>query len=114
MLHRLGVIDASFSRVLHLIRKIRNDFAHEVSGSRLDSSSHANRVRELTQLFQQSPSFIEGCEVSQHRRNLSHTSLEFRVALGILVARLDLILEQCPTIARDSPFAFHKLVLDHE
>jgi hypothetical protein len=32
MAYRLGVIDATFSRNLHLVRKIRNDFAHNVTG----------------------------------------------------------------------------------
>jgi hypothetical protein len=33
--HRLGLIDTQFARSLHLVRKIRNTFAHEVSGCRL-------------------------------------------------------------------------------
>ena len=36
--HRLGLIDKDFSRALHLIRKIRNSFAHEISGTTLESA----------------------------------------------------------------------------
>jgi hypothetical protein len=45
--YRLGLIDAAFARALHLLRRIRNDFAHESAGGRLDSGPHADRVREL-------------------------------------------------------------------
>src|SRR5919205_315616 len=49
--YRLGLIDAEFTRALHLIRKIRNAFAHEVSGCRLDSGAHRDRARELAAPF---------------------------------------------------------------
>ncbi len=45
--HRLGLIDDAFARTLHLIRRIRNDFAHESAGAQLSSGSHADRVRSL-------------------------------------------------------------------
>lgn len=45
--HRLKLIDEAFARALHLIRKIRNDFAHESAGAALSSGPHADRVREL-------------------------------------------------------------------
>ncbi|MDP3830347.1 MAG: hypothetical protein Q8Q47_03695, partial [Ignavibacteriaceae bacterium] len=35
--YRLGIIDTQFARTLHLIRKIRNSFAHEISGCNLDT-----------------------------------------------------------------------------
>src|SRR5438270_10281747 len=39
------------SRALHLIRRIRNSFAHEVSGAKLDSGPHRDRIRELAAPF---------------------------------------------------------------
>jgi hypothetical protein len=45
--HRLGLINDEFCRVLHLIRKIRNSFAHELGGISLDSGAHGDRIREL-------------------------------------------------------------------
>lgn len=44
---RLGLIDAEFTRALHMIRKIRNEFAHDVSSSKLDAGSHRDRIRDL-------------------------------------------------------------------
>ena len=45
--YRLSLVDEAFARALHLVRRIRNDFAHESSGARIDSGAHAARVREL-------------------------------------------------------------------
>lgn len=45
--HRIGLIDASFARNLHLIRRIRNDFAHNVTGCSFSDSSVTNRLTEL-------------------------------------------------------------------
>lgn len=48
---RLGLIDAEFCRALHLVRKIRNSFAHEVPGVSLESGSHRGRIKELVAPF---------------------------------------------------------------
>jgi len=45
--YRLGLISGALSRAMHLIRKIRNDFAHSASGASLDSGQHKDRVSSL-------------------------------------------------------------------
>lgn len=55
--HRLGLIDDEFCRALNLIRRIRNAFAHELTGTSLDSGAHRDRVRELTAPFRSSDAF---------------------------------------------------------
>lgn len=45
--YRFGLIDSDLARALHLVRRIRNSFAHEVSGCSLTSGAHSDRVREL-------------------------------------------------------------------
>ena len=47
---RLGLISAGVAASLHLIRKIRNDFAHDISGCSFSQPGVKNRVRELTRL----------------------------------------------------------------
>lgn len=49
--YRIGLIDLNYARSLHLVRKIRNSFAHEVSGCSLTSGAHSDRVRELALPF---------------------------------------------------------------
>ena len=45
---RFGLISSQFSRDLHLIRRIRNDFAHNITGCTFENASVRNRVLELS------------------------------------------------------------------
>lgn len=45
--HRLGLISTKFCRDLHIIRKIRNEFSHNIEGCSFDNSSVRSRVFEL-------------------------------------------------------------------
>lgn len=47
MTYRLGLISVQFSRDLHLIRKIRNEFAHNVYNGKLDDGSVKNLLTTL-------------------------------------------------------------------
>jgi DNA-binding MltR family transcriptional regulator len=47
MSYRLGLISGKFSRDLHLIRKIRNEFAHKVYGCDFNDGSVKQRIDEL-------------------------------------------------------------------
>jgi hypothetical protein len=44
---RIGLISAKFCRDLHLIRKIRNEFAHNISGCNFNNETVHRRVLEL-------------------------------------------------------------------
>lgn len=44
---RLGLISSKFSRDIHLIRKIRNSFAHDIYGCDFENGSVKSRVMEL-------------------------------------------------------------------
>jgi hypothetical protein len=60
MAARLGLIDVSFARGLHLVRRIRNDFAHNVTGCTFGDSAVLSRVTELRRvsgLPENEPSF---------------------------------------------------------
>lgn len=46
--YRIGLISPKFARDLHLIRKVRNDFAHNITGCSFADSAVQNRVMELT------------------------------------------------------------------
>ena len=54
--YRMGIIDNNFTNALHLIRKIRNDFAHELD-IRLDQPPNRDRVRELVKTVKDSQLF---------------------------------------------------------
>lgn len=86
--YRLGLIDADLARALHLIRKIRNGFAHDSGTSSLDSGSHADRIRELVRPFRKHPSFDEARDAIA--KNHTGLSAEFRTILAMLSTRLEI------------------------
>jgi hypothetical protein len=45
--HRLGVLDPELCAVLDGIRKIRNDFAHDVFARSLNDPPHSDRINDL-------------------------------------------------------------------
>ncbi|UCH61879.1 MAG: hypothetical protein JSU77_08695 [Fidelibacterota bacterium] len=45
--HRLGLISSRLARDLHLIRKIRNQFAHNMIGCSFETPEVQNRIREI-------------------------------------------------------------------
>lgn len=58
--YRLGLISRKFCRDLHLIRSIRNSFAHNIHGCSFDESSVKSRVLELAKssgLIERNPQF---------------------------------------------------------
>lgn len=90
LVYRLGIIDASCSRALHLIRRIRNDFAHEASGGSLNSGAHLDRLKVLFSPFVSMDSYkklrdglLAGGKILP--------STEFRVVLAMLVVFLEII-----------------------
>ena len=88
--YRLGLIDTEFAKVLHLVRKIRNEFAHEVKDSRLNASPHKERIRELALFFQHTTLFEE--VRANYFSEISGTSANFYSALAILIMRLETII----------------------
>jgi|ERR671921_1905725 hypothetical protein len=84
--HRLGIIDADFTRVLHIIRKIRNSFAHEVSGCNLELEPHKDRIAELVATIVR-PNYlylIKRLYFDEQRE----TAAYFKAALGYTLQRL--------------------------
>jgi len=57
--YRLGLISKKFARDLNLIRRIRNEFAHNIHGCSFDHSSVVSRVNELvksSEILKKAPS----------------------------------------------------------
>jgi len=84
--HRLGLIASDLARALHLVRKIRNDFAHEAAGASLSAGSHRDRVMELARPF------VGLKEYERHHSGFQSFTegapREFRAVLSVLVVRL--------------------------
>ena len=87
MAYRLGLIDRNFVRALHLIRKIRNSFAHEAIGCDLSSGAHRNRVKELRLVFKNEKKFEEAKDI--FFKDQPESSGDFRTALALAEMRLE-------------------------
>jgi len=85
--HRTGLVDAHFSHALHMIRKIRNTFAHETGSTTLELGSLRDKVRELVIPFRGYDIFDELCK-NEAFQEQEETSRQFRTALAIVCLRL--------------------------
>lgn len=97
MAYRLGVLDARFTRALHLVRRIRNSFAHELASSTLATGSHRDRVRELMAPFTphvEYAGFREAFFPGQ-----TGPGVDFRCVLGIMALRLEAAFDDVATLS---------------
>jgi hypothetical protein len=101
MCHRLGIIDAEFARALHLLRRIRNAFAHEMVGSKLDSGTHRDRVRELTAPLERFRAFEKTKQI--YFSDKSGISASFFTALAVMIARLEGAFEYLKPLESSTP-----------
>lgn len=85
--YRLGLIDAQYARALHLIRRIRNSFAHEATGVKLDSGPHRDRVKELAAPLKSFEKYEMFKEAFFHGKD--GTTGDFYATLALMVVRLD-------------------------
>jgi hypothetical protein len=95
MAHRLGLLDDDFVRALHLVRRIRNAFAHEYRNASLAENPHKDRVRELVKPLHEYDAFdasIAGV------KGKAGPSLDFRVGLAIMVTRLEQLVHSAGTL----------------
>lgn len=94
--YRLGIIDSSFAKALHLIRKTRNDFAHNVPDGRLDLAPHRDRVRELTALINHSTILRDIKEA--YFKEKQEPAANFFAMVTLLAVRLEILFMKCETI----------------
>ena len=97
--YRLGLIDEECARALHLIRRIRNDFAHEVSEGTLNAGRHRDRVKSLTAKFEGFAPY-QGLKEGFFAGRETTPSDEFKIVASVLPIYLTII---CNTIKPLSP-----------
>jgi DNA-binding MltR family transcriptional regulator len=76
MSYRLGLVSVKFARDLHLIRKIRNDFAHNIHGCSFEDARVKSRILEISNshgIIVRSPHFFKE-EVSPRKAFLEAAS----------------------------------------
>lgn len=90
--YRLGLIDKDMARSLNLVRRVRNDFAHEASGCSLDKGSYKDRVKALIAPYKKLPLYRD------FQKALIKASTQYRAhymtVLGFLITRLSYLFEE--------------------
>jgi DNA-binding MltR family transcriptional regulator len=94
--YRLGLIDSQFARALHLIRRIRNSFAHEATGVKLDAGPHRDRIKELVAPLVCYQSFDEAKDA--FFKDKKGTTADFYTMLAVMVIRLDYLFHKLKPI----------------
>jgi hypothetical protein len=105
--YRLGIIDAAFARALHIVRRIRNDFAHDLASSSLDSGPHLDRVKQLVAPFQPYgfSAIVEGLRVD-HKEGTHDARVRFSAVLANIIVGLDGALARAELPSYGEPLAY--------
>ncbi len=108
MSYRLGLIDRGFCRAMHILRKMRNDFAHDVGQGKLSDGSHKDRLAELIQpikafgIYQTVKGGIEetiGSGVGPERK-------DFTIVTSLILSRLELMCEYVKPLKPEAIMSF--------
>lgn len=111
--YRLGLITPEFAKSLHLVRRIRNGFAHEISGVSLASGAHADRLKSLVLPFLPLGFF------DAFRREFfgekTDAPTNFRTCLALMAGRLEARLNATEQIPKDEAWnVIVKAWADHQ
>lgn len=97
--YRLGIIHSSLASVLHVFRRIRNDFAHTFESVRLCDVPHRDRTETVIRPVRNNPQIVslrEAVQTSQAGIDI-HT-LDFMMASALTIAKLEIILVLVDTV----------------
>jgi hypothetical protein len=86
---RTGLISSQLARDLHLLRKIRNDFAHGVTSANFSIPAVLSRVSELSRshgLFERSPNWSRTFGTMTPRKNFVSTVVAMITALEAAIS----------------------------
>ncbi len=99
MAYRLGLLDSHFAKSLHLIRRIRNAFAHEFKSMSLTNGGHADRIRELVVHFKDYADYHDYKE--GYFANDNGLNIDFKIIVAIAIIRLDTAIHYTEQITKD-------------
>lgn len=107
---RIGLISSRFARDLHLIRKIRNDFAHNITGCTFEDSAVKSRVLELVRSHRH---VFDNEELRKRRSN--NTKGEFQLSVSWMQWCLRALTARIEALESASPeFGYHEFSRDSE
>jgi DNA-binding MltR family transcriptional regulator len=96
--HAIGAIDKSFANKIHLVRRIRNEFAHNIRSVDLDETRTSQQIKELSADFCDTEFWSENLESAGKIYKISGNKLILRFAISLLVANLALAIKTVKTV----------------
>lgn len=106
--HAVGVLDKSFATKIHLVRKIRNQCAHDIQKVDLNKEPVSQQIADLAASFSDTEFWRVNIEKSGVLFNKTGNSLILRFAIACLVANLAQISSSVKTI--DGALAHHVFI----
>jgi len=88
MCYRLGIIDADFTAALHLVRKIRNEFAHGFDAQGFTTPQHKDRLIELARPIRDTEYFQTAMDIV--RPSNGEERSQYLVVTGMMTGGLEL------------------------
>lgn len=86
---RLGLIDASIEQALHVIRRVRNDFAHSAGEPSLTEPRHQTRLQRVYSEAERSALWMAMAPLLQSQPELSAQEQGFILLVTTLVASIE-------------------------
>lgn len=103
VVHRIGLIDDQFCKLLNTFRRLRNGFAHEVTHSNLNSGAARDRALSLAEPFVVSEYFQECLEIiaDAMQRERTDVGVIFRTVPAIFYIELSQVHTQMSSCKRE-------------
>ncbi|TDA49191.1 hypothetical protein [Burkholderia pyrrocinia] len=61
--YRMGIFDSDFVKTLNILRRIRNEFAHNAAEPNLNLEQHRNRIEEVAKWAERDKAYRRGMEL---------------------------------------------------
>ena len=93
--YRFGLIDHGFDKALHMIRRIRNDFAHSMENLNLLESRNRNRLNEAVNLAKKDHAWEELKSLRTEIVTNMRKSDEFAnlcIVIALMIMRLEVLI----------------------
>ncbi len=105
--YRLGIIDESFAKALHIFRRIRNDFAHSYHDTSFSDGRHRDRLHELVRPLIGGDIYNSIRSIAE-KRKLPEESINFIIASSLLIGYLEAAPDKVECISCSAALTFSK------
>lgn len=100
MCYRFLLIDKELCQTLHILRRIRNDFAHKIKECDLSSSPHSDQVKELIKYFKDEPLLDK---LRPYFVGDDKGSRDFRIIVSLISGLLEIKINSLPKMVKGNP-----------